>query len=220
MMIKVLVKQNIFLNKFNFRTFRTFSNMEGKKVLNFVTGNANKFREASQIIKAELPELEIVQVDIDLPELQGDPDEIVRAKLNLALQKTKGPLVVEDTSLCFNALCGLPGAYIKAFLTKLGREGLYKMVEKYDDHTAYAQCIFGLSRNVEDEAKIFVGKTDGEIVAPRGGSNFGWDPVFLPKGFDKTYSELDSDVKNSISHRYKALKELITWIKENPNYFD
>lgn len=196
--------------------------MEGKKlmILKFVTGNANKFKEASAIIKAELPDLEIVQEDIDLPELQGDPDEIVRAKLNLALEKVQGPLVVEDTSLCFNVLKGLPGAYIKPFLTKLGREGLYRMVEKYDDHTGYAQCIFGLSKASGSEANLFVGRTEGEIVAPRGGSNFGWDPIFQPKGFDKTYAEIEPEVKNTISHRYKALKELIAFLKENPNYFD
>jgi inosine triphosphate pyrophosphatase len=186
--------------------------------LNFVSGNLKKYEEVCAILKPELPDVEIKQITIDIPELQGEPEEIVRNKLRLALDKAKGPLIVEDTSLCFNALHGLPGPYIKSFLTKLGPSGLYKMVKPYDDQTAYAQCIFGMAKGKRDEPKIFIGKTDGEIVDPRGPNNFGWDPTFQPKGFDKTYAEMDSEVKNSISHRYKALRELLDWLKNHPDY--
>lgn len=51
------------------------------------------------------------------------------------------------------------------------------------------------------EPVVFVGRTPGRIVAARGPSDFGWDPVFLPDGFDQTYAEMDRDVKNAISHR-------------------
>ena len=53
----------------------------------------------------------------------------------------------------------------------------------------------------ETEPKIFVGRTPGQIVQPRGQTTFGWDPVFLPDGYDQTYAELDKAVKNKISHR-------------------
>lgn len=186
--------------------------------MNFVTGNENKFKEASAILKIELPDVEIRQIKLDLPELQGEPEEIVTAKLKIALEKTKGPLVVDDVSLCFNALHGLPGPYIKSFLTKLGREGLFSMIKNCEDHSAYAQCIFGLMKKKREEPKLFFGKTPGLIVAPRGDNNFGWDPIFLPHGYDKTYAELDKEVKNSISHRFKALHEMAQWIKNNPEY--
>lgn len=54
----------------------------------------------------------------------------------------------------------------------------------------------------ETEPKIFVGQTPGQIIQPRGQTTFGWDPVFLPDGYDQTYAELDKAVKNKISHRY------------------
>lgn len=54
----------------------------------------------------------------------------------------------------------------------------------------------------ETEPKIFVGRTPGQIVQPKGQTTFGWDPVFLPDGYDQTYAELDKKVKNTISHRY------------------
>ena len=62
--------------------------------------------------------------DFDLPEYQGTPEEIVKAKCELARQQVKGPVIVEDVSLCFNALGGMPGPYIKWFLKSVGREGV------------------------------------------------------------------------------------------------
>ena len=54
------------------------------------------------------------------------------------------------------------------------------------------------------EPILFIGKTEGLIVKARGDNNFGWDPIFQPDGYDKTYAELDKDIKNKISHRFKA----------------
>jgi inosine triphosphate pyrophosphatase len=67
--------------------------------------------------------------------------------------------MVEDTSLCFNALGGLPGVYIKWFLEKLGHDGLNRLLAGWEDKTAYAQCIFALSLGPDDEPKVFVGRT-------------------------------------------------------------
>ena len=192
--------------------------MTEKKILKFVSGNAKKFEEIKAILKMYLPQVEVVQIKIDLPELQGEPEDIVKEKLKIALEKTSGPLIVEDTSLCFSALNGLPGPYIKSFLTKLGTAGLYKMISSYEDHSGYAMCIMGMAKSTGEEANIFIGRTYGNIVDPRGPNNFGWDPVFQPDGFDKTYAEMDSHTKNHISHRYKALNGLISFIASNPEY--
>jgi inosine triphosphate pyrophosphatase len=191
-------------------------------VINFVTGNQKKFEEASAILQKELPDITFNRVEFDLPEIQGEPEEIVRFKLQhaLELQKSDSPLVIEDTSLCFNSLKGLPGPYIKHFLTKLGTSGLFKLVENFEDHSAYSQCIFGLAKTRSEQPKLFVGRTDGKIVAPRGDNKFGWDPVFQPDGFSETFAEMDSKVKNSISHRYRSLKQLSEFLKSNPEYLD
>ena len=93
------------------------------------------------------------------------------------------------------------------------------MVENWDDQSAYAQCIFGIGKS-NAEPQIFVGRTPGLIVRPRGDNKFGWDPVFQPEGFDKTYAELDSAVKNTISHRYRSLKAMCEWIRNNPDYLN
>ena len=190
-----------------------------KKIINFVSGNKNKLRELSDIFNEHFKDVEIKQLDIDLPELQGLPEEIVKGKLKLALEKAKkleGPVLVEDTSLCFNAYGGLPGAYIKYFLKAIKPEGLYKMACAFKDHSAYAQSIYGLQKDKKEEPHLFIGKTDGEIVSPRGDNNFGWDPCFQPKTYKQTYAEMGEEEKNKISHRGKSTKAMINWIKKNP----
>lgn len=82
------------------------------------------------------------------------------------------------------------------------------MVEPFEDKTAYAMCTIGYMNQELKEPKIFVGRTDGEIVKSRGHSNFGWDKIFQPKGFNRTYAEMTKDEKNSISHRFKAVQQL------------
>lgn len=192
-------------------------NQASKKVIKFVSGNLKKYEEVKAIIEEGLPDYTVSQIKINLMELQGEPEEIVKEKLKYALAKEEGPLMIEDTSLCFNALHGLPGPYIKDFLDKLGHDGLNKMLAGFDDKTAYAQCIFGLGKNGA-ESHIFVGRTPGKIVTARGDNNFGWDPIFQPDGFEETYAELDKKIKNKISHRYNSLKLLIEFLGNNPDY--
>jgi inosine triphosphate pyrophosphatase len=135
-------------------------------------------------------------------------------KARIAAKEVGGPVLVEDTSLHFNALNGLPGPYIKWFLKKIGHSGLNNLIAAYTDKTAYAQCTFGFMESPESKVvKVFVGKTQGTIVHARGPKTFGWDPVFEPKeGHGKTYAEMSKADKNAISHRYRALKQFCEWV--------
>lgn len=151
---------------------------------------------------------EVVAQSVELPELQGEPEDIAKEKCRLAAKQVDGPVMVEDTSLCFNAMGGLPGPYIKWFLQKLKPQGLSKMLDGFEDKTGYAQCIFAYAQDASSDPIVFVGRTQGTIVPPRGPTDFGWDPVFQPDGFDETYAELSKDIKNTISHRYRALDKL------------
>mmetsp|Transcript_21019 Transcript_21019/g.37231 ORF Transcript_21019/g.37231 Transcript_21019/m.37231 type:complete len:196 (+) Transcript_21019:52-639(+) len=177
----------------------------GRAVITFVTGNANKLREVRAIIGEEIP---LVNQKLDLPELQGEPEEVAREKCKFAQKLVDGPVLVEDTSLCFNALGGLPGVYVKWFLEKTGHEGLNNLLAAYEDKSAYAQCTFAYSPGPQSPIKVFVGRTDGKIVPPRGEGSFGWDPVFQPDGFDQTYAEMSKETKNAISHRFRSLELL------------
>ncbi len=97
-----------------------------------------------------------------------------------AFKRVNQPVIVEDTSLCFNALKGLPGPYIKWFLDSIGPEGLHRMLHGFEDKSGYAQCIISYMDADLKEPKLFVGRTAGTIVQPRGSTKFGWDPCFQP----------------------------------------
>lgn len=195
------------------------------KQISFVTSNDNKLAEVQRALQTGSKDgklsFDLLKCSVGLLELQGDPLDVARQKCIQAAKEVKGPVLVEDTSLCFNALGGLPGVYVKWFLDKTGRQGLVNMLHAYEDKSAYAQCIFALSAGEDKPVHLFVGQTTGTIVTPRGPENsFGWDPVFQPSdGSNKTFAEMTKDEKNAISHRGKALAKVCefisTWDMDN-----
>jgi non-canonical purine NTP pyrophosphatase (RdgB/HAM1 family) len=168
----------------------------------FITGNKNKLAE----VQAVLPEVE--QLYIDLPEIQEiDAQKIIQAKLTEALNHKKGEFIVEDTSLHLDCLNGLPGPLIKWFLQTIGNQGLAQLAEKLDNDKAEAVTMIGYAKS-QGEMQFFRGSVKGKIVNPRGETKFGWDPIFIPDGHDKTFAEMGVEEKNKISMRRMALNKL------------
>lgn len=168
----------------------------------FITSSKNKFEE----VKSVVPKIE--QFEMDLPEIQEvDAKAIIEAKLKEALKHKKGEFIVEDTSLYFDCLNGLPGPLIKWFLKSLGNNGLAKLAERMGDNKAEAKTIIGYA---DDKGTIhfFEGAIKGRIIKPRGEANFGWDPIFLPDGYDKNFAEMSREEKNKISMRREAANKL------------
>jgi len=132
-------------------------------------------------------------------------------------------VLVEDSSLCFNAINGMPGPYIKWFLEDCGLDKLVDMIGFSKDKTGYAQTVLayycpgtgsggGGEEEETDNVRVFDGRTQGNIVRQRHDNDresFGWDPIFEPleQSSDKklTYAEMPTDEKNRISHRKRAL---------------
>ncbi|KAL7065617.1 putative inoine triphosphate pyrophosphatase, partial [Cryptosporidium serpentis] len=142
-------------------------------------------------------------------EYQGERHFITLNKCKDAYNKLKCPIIVEDTSLCFNAYNDLPGPYIKWFLKAIGNIGLVNMLKPYHDKSAYAVTqIAYFDGNIMDQPILFEGIVDGEIVTPRGNTTFGWDCIFQPIGYNLTYGEMEPKLKNSISQRFKCLRKL------------
>lgn len=176
--------------------------------LYFITGNQEKLKE----VKAMVPEVE--GIDLDLPEIQElDPMKIITGKLKEATKEREGEFFVEDTSLYFECLNGLPGPLIKWFLQSLGTRGIYELVSKYDNHKAVAKNVIGYSDG--KDIHFFVGEIKGKIVKPRGKTNFGWDSIFRPDGFEKTFAEMSQEEKNKISHRKLALTKLKEFLEKH-----
>ena len=217
------IAPHLFQNTFivpSSRSLVCFDNMSSERpALTFVTGNKKKLEEVRYILNSNSKHLpfDITNQKIDLPELQGDdPVEIAKEKCKLAAEQVQGPCFTEDTSLCFHALNGLPGPYIKWFLEKCGHDGLNKMLVGFDDKSAYAQTVFAFTLGPGCAVEVFDGRTEGTIVPPRGSLDFGWDPVFEPlEGNGKTYAEMTKHEKNAISHRGRSLAKLSAYLSEN-----
>lgn len=130
------------------------------RTITFVTGNAKKLEEIKAILGHKFP-YKVDSIRIDLPELQGEIEEIITEKAKEAARRVKGPVVVEDTCLCFNALNGLPGPYIRSFLEKLGPENLHKLLDGFEDKSANAICTLGFARDANSDVILFQGVTEG-----------------------------------------------------------
>ncbi|KAJ7293975.1 inosine triphosphate pyrophosphatase-like protein [Mycena rebaudengoi] len=182
--------------------------MAAPQKLIFVTGNANKLKEVKAILLDGGRPIEIESQSLDIPEIQGSTQEVARDKCRRAAELVGGPCITEDTALCFQALNGLPGPYIKYFLAEVGHEGLNAMLAGFPTKAAWALCTFAYSAGPGSEPILFEGRTDGTIVPARGPGIFGWDNAFEPTATGLTYAEMPTDQKNKISHRYKALEKL------------
>lgn len=184
------------------------------KKITFITGNKNKFKEASEILVG----FEIENREIDLPEIQEiDARKIIEAKLKEVHRLHSGSYFVEDTSLYIGSLKGLPGPLIKWFMASIGLEGIAELAGKYPDQTAYACSMIGYI-DESGAMHFFEGRVGGKIVSPRGDSTFGWDPIFLPQGSTETFAEMSVSDKNKISHRKLALTTLADFLHEQGSY--
>lgn len=173
----------------------------------FITGNKGKLSEAQSIIPG------IAGKEIDLPEIQEtDAKKIIEAKLSEAFKHHRGEYIVEDTSLYFDCLNGLPGPLIKWFLEKLGDRKLAELARKYQNQKAEAKTFIGYI-NKSGKTKFFEGRIKGKIVLPRGPEGFGWDKIFLPEGYKITFGEMAREDKNKISMRKIALTKLAKYLK-------
>lgn len=174
------------------------------KRIYFVTGNQGKIIEAKEILKVEIIPVRIEKLD----EVQtNDPLECVSKKAISAFNLFKKPVLVDDTSLFFSSLNGLPGVFIDYFMDAFGNDGLLRLLVNEKDRTAVAQtslCYFD-----GKESLVVFGKVKGRISEEKKGENgFGWDAIFVPDGSEKTFAEMSIEEKNKISMRRLALEQL------------
>lgn len=166
----------------------------------FITGNQKKVEEVRAITG-----LNVVAKSLDIPEIQSlDVEEVAKVKTEEAFKMTNRPVIVDDTGMSIDALNGLPGALVAWFLDTLKPEGIVKLLAQEKNRKAsVSTCIAYADQN---GVAAFVGTVHGEITEfLRGESGFGYDPIFIPDGHNKTYAEMGSEEKNNISMRKIAL---------------
>ena len=154
----------------------------------FITGNQSKADYLSKMLGIDLEHRKV-----ELDEIQStNLETIVEHKVKQAYELIGVPVLVEDVSLGFNALGGLPGPFIKFFAEQPGGlEKLCRMLDGFEDRRAEAECVFGYYDG--SILELLRGGLQGTIADhPRGENGFGWDQIFCPDGFNgKTRAELE-----------------------------
>lgn len=158
--------------------------------------------------------IEVLGCGLDIPEIQSlDPVKVAVAKARDYYRQLHKPILVEDVSLTFTALNGLPGPYINDFSKALGNPGLVELLNAKSDRTATAQTTLVFLDDQEKE-HIFKGIIKGSIAAaPVGDNGFGWDPIFIPDGHTQTFAQMTDSEKNTCSMRALAFQQFKSWLK-------
>lgn len=174
----------------------------------FATSNKNKIAEAQEILG-----FKIQGTTLDIPEIQSlDPKEVIIHKAVEYYKIVQKPLIVEDNSLLFEALNGLPGTYINDFLKALGNDGLINLLKNQPNRRAESLVIVGYIKTT-DKVEIFTGSVSGSIAYKQTGfQGFGWDPIFIPDGDTRTFGEMSMEEKNNYSMRTIALRKFKSWL--------
>lgn len=169
----------------------------------FITGNQYKFREAQRAVPG------VTQKDLDLTEIQEtDTRSIIAHKLDEAARIVEPPFFVEDVSMAIDHLGGFPGPLIKWMLKHMGADGIHECV---GDSPATVKCSIGLYQG--GEKHFFEGEVRGHVCEPRGKRGFGFDPIFIPEGAQKSFGEMTLTEKRQFSHREKALCKLAQFVR-------
>lgn len=175
----------------------------------FITGNQHKADYLAKWLG-----LPVDHRKIDLDEIQSlDLPKIAEHKARQAYEIIKKPVLVEDVALTFRALGRLPGPLIRWFLEELGVDGLCRLVNKYDDKRAEASIVYALFDG--KKLTIFASSRHGRVSPEPRGESWGWNNIFIPDGWDKTYGEMTESEFKSTSQRYEAITKLREYLQKS-----
>jgi XTP/dITP diphosphohydrolase len=185
----------------------------------FATHNANKLKEVRAHLADRYEVLGLNDVDCheEIPETGQTLEENALIKARYVFDNYGLDCFADDTGLMVDVLNGAPGVYSaryagehgdsEANMTKLLRE-----LEGISDRTARFVTVIALVRKGHRD-EVFYGKVEGQITTERSGKDgFGYDPIFRPEGYDITFAEMALTEKNQISHRGKAVAQLVDFL--------
>ena len=175
--------------------------------ITFITGNQGKAKYLAKYLGIDL-----AHVKLDLDEIQSlDLKEIVHYKVRQAYQQIKQPVLVEDVSLEFSNLGKLPGPLIKWFMQELSSEQLCRLADG-GVRKAVGRCMFGYYDGKKEH--YLEGELHGKIADhPAGEDGFGWDPIFIPDGYEITRAQLSEDDFEKVYRIIRPLDKLKTFLE-------
>ncbi|EDK72832.1 Ham1 family protein [candidate division TM7 genomosp. GTL1] len=180
-----------------------------KTDVTFITGNAGKAAYLSRYLGVE-----IAHKKVELDEIQSmNLDDIVEHKVRQAYDILGSPVLVEDVSLSFKALSGLPGPFVKFFIDYPGLEAMCRMLDGFDSRAALAEAVFAYYDG--NESVLFRGGLNGTVPEhPQGEGGYGWDKIFIPEGYTMTRAELSEEDDQKTYLKIKPFAELAKFLEE------
>ena len=183
------------------------------------TNNAHKLKEIAAILgqEIELLSLKDIQCFADIPETADTLEGNARQKAMYIYENYGMDCFADDTGLEVESLGGAPGVFSARYAgeghdSEANMQKLLKELAGKENRKAQFRTVICLIRNGKEH--LFEGIVKGEIIQEkRGGEGFGYDPIFVPEGYDLTFAELGDDVKNTISHRARAVEKLCQFLK-------
>lgn len=190
------------------------------KKLVFATNNKHKLEEVREILneKYEILGLSEIACNEDIQETALTLEGNALIKARYVYESYGFDCFADDTGLEVDSLGGEPGVYSARYggVPHDAEKNMNKLLSRLDGHTdrkARFRTVICLIEN--GKVDYFEGIVNGEIIEEKKGqTGFGYDPIFVPEGFGKTFAELGSDVKNNISHRSLAVNELIKHLNQ------
>ncbi len=190
------------------------------KKLCFATQNPNKLKEVQQMLGSEfeLVSLDMIGCTEEIPETQPTIEGNSLQKAQYVWDNYKIDCFADDTGLEVEALNNEPGVHSARYAgePKSDQKNMALVLEKLADKNnrkARFKTVFTLIQN--GESQQFEGIAKGELrTEPSGEKGFGYDPIFQPENHEITFAEMDSAAKNQISHRGKALRKLVEFLKD------
>ncbi len=170
----------------------------------FVSSNINKYHEAKNILDCSGINLGFLKSDLE--EIQSNSlHDIALNKARDAFSKFKKPIIIEDDGLFIDSLEGFPGPYSSYIFKTIGNKGILNLL-KNNRKAKFISIITYCDKTILES---FDGKLNGKISRIQKGKGWGYDPIFVPNNSKKTFAEMN--VKNELSHRYKALRKFSKW---------
>jgi XTP/dITP diphosphohydrolase len=185
----------------------------------FATQNQGKLEELKGLIaeKVHLISLNELNFDEDIPETTGTLEGNAHQKASTIYKRFGKPCFSDDSGLFVNALDGAPGVDSAHYSGSRDNEKniahLLNNLSHFKDRRAYFKTIFCLITH--ENTYYFEGIAKGHIAdSSRGNNGFGYDPIFVPEGYNQTFGELDKEIKKSLSHRARATRSLIEFLRK------
>lgn len=197
----------------------------------FATNNNHKLSEIQDILGStiEVKSLKDIGCYVDIPETGTTLEENAQIKANYVWDNFQTMVFADDTGLEIDALNGEPGVYSARYAGGEGHDSeaniqkVLANLQGVENRKARFRTVIAFiykdKKTGNKTTKLIEGIVNGSIITEkRGAAGFGYDAIFVPEGYDKTFGELGMDIKNSISHRARAVqqfaKELQTYLEE------